>query len=95
MSVRKPVRHSQGLAWPGTGSKKICPENDCNPHVSTVRPIIPAPHSLSHECHLQEAKEQDTSKKIAATRRLTSHNTLPDHDVLLRARLAQSHRRLR
>ena len=52
------------------------------------RQFVHAPHSLSYECHLQEAKEQDTSKKIAATRRLTSHNTLPDHDVLLRARLA-------
>ena len=98
MRVLNPVRLSQGLSRLCTGSKKICPENDCNPHVSTVetsRLTISAPHSLSHECHLQEAKEQDTSKKIAATRRLTSHNTLPDHDVLLRARLAQSHRRLR
>ena len=93
MRVLKACGRPRALSRLCTGSKKICPENDCNPHVSTVRPIIRAPHALSYECHLQEAKEQDTSKKIAATRRLTSHNTLPDHDVLLRARLAQSHGR--
>ncbi len=43
MSAPKSVRHSQGLAWPGTGSKKICPENDCNPHVSTVETNHPRP----------------------------------------------------
>ena len=95
----KSVRPSQGPVELCTGSKKICPENDCNPHghlgVETVRSR--PTHSLSHECHVQEAKEQDTSKKVAATRRpkKSHHNTLPDHDVLLRARLAQSHRRLR
>ena len=66
MSVRKPVRHSQGLAWPGTGSKKICPENDCDPHVSTVetdhpcpaRAILRVPPSIG-----ERTAQRDTSKK--------------------------------
>ena len=87
MSGRPKASRAGALPWP----KIICQEGPARKKV--WRQFGPAPHSLSHECHLQEAKEQDTSKKIAATRRLTSHNTLPDHDVLLRARLAQSHGR--
>ena len=94
MRLLKTVRPSQGLSRLCTGSKKICLERARTQTRQVWRLIIPAPHALFYECHLQEAKEQDTSEKIAATRRLTSHNTLPDHDVLLRARLAQSHRRL-
>ena len=89
MSGRPKASRAGALPWP----KIICQEGPARKKV--WRQFVHAPHSLSYECHLQEAKEQDTSKKIAATRRLTSHNTLPDHDVLLRARLAQSHRRLR
>ena len=37
------------------------------------RQSVPAPHATFYECHLYEAKEQDTSKKIAATRRPEGH----------------------
>ena len=80
----------------GTGSKKICPENDSNPHVSTVETdhLCPA-LALSRVQPVigERSAQRDTSKKIAATTTKSQHNTLPDHDVLLRARLAQSHRR--
>ena len=96
MSLPKPVRPSQGQPSRRTAlAKNHVPGMPRTLSSRMWRRFAPAPHALSYECHLQEAKERDTSKKIAAARRLTSHNTLPDHDVLLRARLAQSHRRLR
>ena len=73
MRVPKPVRPSQAScalaaqksAWKAARTKRK----------EVLRRFVPTPHSLSHECHLQEAEEKDTSKKIAATRETTQNTS--------------------
>ena len=62
MSGRPKASRAGALPWP----KIICQEGPARKKV--WRQFAPAPHSLSHECHLQEAKEQDTSKKKSPRR---------------------------
>ena len=94
MRVLKAVQLSQGLSRLCTGAAKKsalrqksgtsparkpykCGDGSSPPR---TRPL------MSATC--TRRKNGTLAKKIAAARRLTSHNTLPDHDVLLRARLA-------